>query len=520
MAKRFNITGTCFPDQHYMADVSEKIRQTINLVDNKEYFIINRPRQYGKTTTLYTLERVLKNTGNYVVLNTSFEGVGDLFFTDEKGFAQKLILHWADYASVDVPEWTEWLKSQSPKMSDLSDVSRLIREMVKKTDKRVVLLIDEVDKSSNNQLFISFLAMLRTNYLERNRFKTFHSVVLAGLHDIKSLKLKLRPDEEQKFNSPWNIAADFTVDMNLQVHEIVPMLEEYSKDRQVSLDAKSIAETLFFYTSGYPFLVSKLCKIFDETMLPTKAEKNWTVADVETAVSQLVNENNTNFDSLAKNLENYPQLYALAQLIVVEAETIPFNPLDPTISLGLLHGIFAKNGGLKIHNRIYSEIIGNYMTSRMIQQRLGSPNAMGGGIFELPNGGLDMEKLMTRFQLMMQEEYSRQDRDFLERNGRLVFLSFLKPILNGIGHTFKEPQISEERRLDIVIAYLQHKYLIELKIWRGDKAHQKGVEQLAAYLEKQGLEQGYLVIFDHSAVKSWEKKRIRKAGKRILAIWV
>jgi hypothetical protein len=520
MAKTFNITGKCFPEQHYMADVSEKMAKTTKMVEQGDYFIINRPRQYGKTTMLYALAESLRKNNEFVVLNTSFEGVGDLFFSDEKNFSQELIRHWEKYASVSAPEWTVWLSEQSPKMKSLQDIERLITQLVAKTDKKVILLIDEVDKSSNNQLFVSFLAMLRSKYLERDVFKTFHAVVLAGVHDVKSLKLKLRPDEEQKLNSPWNIAADFNVNMNLLVSEILPMLEEYAEDRNVTLEAENIAEMLFFYTSGYPFLVSKICKIFDETILPNKSEKTWTVEDIEIAISLLLTENNPNFDTLAKNLENNPDLFAMAQSLVIEGETIPFNSLDPTINLGLLHGIFAKNGSLKIHNRIYNEIIGNYMTTRLIKQRIGNPNAPVGGTFNLADGSLDMEKVLIRFQLLMQEEYSKHERDFLERNGRLVFLAFLKPILNGIGYTFKEAQISEERRLDIIITYLQRKYLIELKIWRGEKAHQKGVMQLADYLDKQGLEQGYLVIFDHSNVKNWEKKRIRKVGKRILAIWV
>jgi PD-(D/E)XK nuclease superfamily len=178
-----------------------------------------------------------------------------------------------------------------------------------------------------------------------------------------------------------------------------------------------------------------------------------------------------------------------------------------------------KNGYLTIHNRIYREIIADYMTSRTGNESTDF-RQRSIGIYEKPDKTLDMEKMLTRFQSLMQEEYSKHDRDFLERNGRLVFLAFLKPILNGTGYSFKEPQISEERRLDVIITYFQRKYLIELKIWRGDKAHSRGVEQLADYLERQHLSQGYLVIFDHSAVKTWEKKRIRKAGKRILAVWV
>ena len=44
------------------------------------------------------------------------------------------------------------------------------------------------------------------------------------------------------------------------------------------------------------------------------------------------------------------------------------------------------------------------------------------------------------------------------------------------GFDFKEVQISEEKRLDVVITYLKEKYLVELKIWRGEEYHKKGLD--------------------------------------------
>jgi len=55
--KRFNVTGICVPEEHYMADISGKIAQIKKLIDNRGYFTINRARQYGKTTTLYEIRR-------------------------------------------------------------------------------------------------------------------------------------------------------------------------------------------------------------------------------------------------------------------------------------------------------------------------------------------------------------------------------------------------------------------------------------------------------------------------------
>ncbi len=78
MAKEFNVTGLCFPKEHYMADVSHQLVEIYQMIQKGKYFTINRPRQYGKTTTLYTLmDRLI--AGNYIVFNISFEGIGMLF---------------------------------------------------------------------------------------------------------------------------------------------------------------------------------------------------------------------------------------------------------------------------------------------------------------------------------------------------------------------------------------------------------------------------------------------------------
>jgi hypothetical protein len=274
MRKKFNITGNCFPNRHYMADVSQKMSEVMSLVETGEYFIINRPRQYGKTTTLYSIERLLETTGNYLVFQTSFEGVGGEMFRNERNFVQGFLTN-LEEAALDQPELKAWLQAQIKKTTNLQKLSSVVTQLAQRQSQRILLLIDEVDKSGNNDIFIHFLAMLRDKYLKRDRIPTFYSVVLTGVHDVKSLKLKIRPASEQQLNSPWNIATTFNVDMNLHPHEIGPMLEDYVRETGVSMDVNLISYGLFRYTSGYPFLVSRLCKILDEEILPTKNEKSW-----------------------------------------------------------------------------------------------------------------------------------------------------------------------------------------------------------------------------------------------------
>jgi hypothetical protein len=536
MAKEFNVTGICFPNEHYMVDMSHKLKSAMNLIEKGKYFAINRPRQYGKTTTMRTIGKLLRETGDYIVFNTSFEGVGDAMFDNEFAFAPKFVHILAGFAPVFAPELKDFLVDAAKRTPDMETLEKVITQMVNQTDKKVVLMIDEVDKSSNNQLFVSFLAMLRDKYLLRDIYKTFHSVVLAGVHDVKSLKLKLRPDAEKKFNSPWNIAVDFEVDMNFNPLEIASMLKQYMAETSVEMNVEEIAQRLFFYTSGYPYLVCKLCKIVDEKILPKKGtqpdsigeSKTWTELDIANAVQILLREpENVNFDSLLINLEHNPDLYSLTSQLIFDNIDIDFQPRVPVIGKGIIYGIFDQNEKRKlaIHNRIYREYIANYMVVKVqtepqsqIKYNLSAYNFR--GQFVRADNSLDMAQVLVKFQSFMREHNSVKNREFLEKDGRMLFMAFMKPIINGAGYDFKEPQISDEKRLDVVITFYQYRYLAELKIWYGEVAHQKGLVQLSDYMDSLSMTEGYLVIFNHNKKKTWKTEWIDFQGKKIFAVWV
>ena len=521
MEKEFNITGSCSPQKHYMADVSSQLEDTYAMIEKGKYFIINRPRQYGKTTTLYTIARTLRTKPDYLVFNISFEGVGDAFFEDEQTLGQGFLRLLSHQAAVHSPELVPFLKQKAIELGNFDDFSIIITELTQQTHKKIVVLIDEVDRSSNNRLFVLFLGLLRNKFLQQEDLPTFHSVVLAGLHDVKTLKLKMRPDEEKTYNSPWNIASPYNVNMNLSAKAIQPMLEDYRQAQNIGMNPQLIAERLFYLTSGYPYLVSHLCKIIAEEIMPTKTVKEWTEDDVNRAFQRLIkDENNANFDTLIKNLSDYPDLYNLVYSMVIDGRILPYDHNNKIINLGVLHGILRRSETeqLIIHNRIYRELVANMMIS---EWRTGHSEQQDTDIFEtisqyyLPNKGLDMQKVLENFQAFMKKEYITKDRAFLEREGRMIFLAFMRPILNRAGYDFKEPQVSEEKRLDVVITYHQHLYVAELKIWHGAELHKKGLAQLADYLDTLGLETGYLLIFDHNVKKTWKKDWVIVNDKRI-----
>ena len=512
--KEFNTTGLCNPNKHYMVDISNKLYDIKKLVEKEKYFIINRPRQYGKTTTLLALENNLKD--KYLVISISFEGIGNLVFSTEREFCRKFI----ELIEINLEYYNENLNKKlldlSKNIDDFVSLSRTISSFIKEIDKEVILIIDEVDKSSDNQIFLDFLGMLRNKYLDREKGRgvTFKSVILAGVYDIKNLKLKLRPDEERKYNSPWNIAFPFNVDMSLHKDGIKNMLDEYALDKKLSFNTSKVAEFIYFYTSGYPFLVSRLCQIIDENL-----GASWTEENMIMAVKLLLDENNTLFDDLVKNIENNKELREYMFNLIMNGSGNRFNLLNPIINLGVMFGYFKnENNTVVISNRIFSQVLYNYFSSLLEDN-----NAMKKYNFKadfIEGNGLNIEKVLLRFQQFMKEEYSSKDEKFLETNGRTLFLSFITPIINGVGYAFKEVQISEEKRLDVVITYNNNKYIIELKIWHGEKYHERGLEQLADYLDINGQNKGYLLIFNFNKDKEYKKEVINNAGKEIIAVFV
>lgn len=518
MRKEFNVTGSCNPQRHYMVDTEKRFKAVENLIDRGNYFTINRARQYGKTTMLNKIWFRLSD--KYLVIPLSFEGLGDEAFaspatfvtTFKRQMARHLVSLRQNEALIGI-----W---QNGDASSIDDLSEIVTDFCRACPKPVVVTIDEVDKSSDNQLFLNFLGMLRNKYLERDKEGmnyTFHSVILAGVYDIKNLKLKLRPDAEKKYNSPWNIAADFNVDMTFHPEEIAQMLNDYENDVHTGMDIKAISEEIYKYTTGYPYLVSAICKIIDERL-----EADWTLDNVQKAVKIIAKgENVTLIDDLSKNIENNAELRDFLYSIVVNGQEYSYSMVDPIVRLANMFSYIRENqrGKTMIHNLIFEEALFVYFGNKTMREQGTkiSPFVLN----YVQNGKLNMEHVVTRFRDLMREEYRESTEPFLEKEGRLLFLTFLKPIINGIGFYYVEPQTRDNRRMDLVVTYDKQEYIVELKIWHGDKYEELGRDQLSGYLATRGMDEGYLVTFDFSKNKQdIEPQWIEWNGKRIFEVIV
>lgn len=527
MSKRFCVTGTCIPEKNYMVDISKRIDRIVkDYIEQGKYFTMNRARQYGKTTTLYLLERRLQE--EYLVLSLSFEAA-DEYFHSLASLAEGLVLDIgeclkAQKVSEDIlKEWNSTLSEKFPMRS----LGMKITSLCRSCQKKVVLMIDEVDKSSDNQIFLSFLGLLREKYLkwQQGKDQTFQSVILAGVYDVKTLKLKLHPQEESKYNSPWNIAVDFPLDMSFDAEQIAAMLDEYEEDYHTGMNVKEIAELLYDYTAGYPYLVSRICQLADERVAGTEEypdrEAVWTKEGILASIKLLLKEPNTLFDDMTKKLLDYPQLKEMLQNILFGGIDFPFKRETPMIDLGVTFGFLKdKNGIVAVTNRIFeTQLYDMFLSEMAVNNKIYMETASNRNQF-IVSEMLQMDLVMKKFYEYYEEIYSDNEQKFIEENGRRLFLLYLKPIINGTGNYYIEARTRDNRRTDIIIDYKGKQFVIELKIWRGNEYHMRGEEQVFEYLEYYKQEKGYLLSFNFNKNKRSGIQELEYKGKRILEVIV
>ena len=466
MGKIFNTSGDCRPTLHYMVNIENRLAEIKEMVDRGDYFTINRARQYGKTTTLKALRYYLRE--EYVVVSLDFQGLSHQDFGTENCFVKALAreIKRKPLLQNELPHETVDVLGRfacGMQGMGLAELFECFNGWCQESAKPIVFMIDEADSATNNQVFLDFLAQLKRVYLERDEIPAFQSVILAGVYDVKNLKQKLRPNDRQRANSPWNIAADFRVDMSFSAADIAGMLGEYEADFCTGMDVEEMAGLIYEYTSGYPFLVSRICKLMDERVA---------------------------------GQEDYPELGTILYQILFTGKTVPYSPLNKSIETAEMFG-FIKNVGknVVIASRVFEMVLYDYFLSK----ELLANQVYDAGLVEknrfITGGRLNMRLVLERFVVHFNDLYKDQDGHFLEEAGRRYFLLYLKPIINGTGNYYIEAETRNRERTDVVVDYRGEQFVIEMKIWRGNAYHTRGEKQLTDYLDYYHLKKGYMVSF-------------------------
>ena len=514
MERSFNITGACNPQEHYMVNLDSRLSDIKKMVDAGKYFVINRGRQYGKTTTLKALKQYLSD--HYIVVRMDFQFLDADDFENAKTFVKAFVRElWRkkdirSYMNEEIQIQMKELKKVNSKFS-MGDLFGVLSEWCEESEKPLVLLIDEVDSALNNQVFLDFLAQLRGYYLDRHDTPTFQSVILAGVHDIRNLRQKIRSDTEHKHNSPWNIASSFNIDMSFSPNDIANMLEQYENDHHTEMKIADISQLIYDYTSGYPVLVSSICKLIDEK------NRDWTQNAVAISAKELMTEKIPLIESLINKLEDNENLRKMLHSMLFHGRKYLYNAYDSVIGDAVMYS-FVKNqeGSTVIANRIFETVIYDWFISLETTDSQIFAEGVNDKSQFIAGNQLNMERILEKFILHFNDIYGSQPDKFKEDDGRKLFLLYLRPIINGTGNYYIEAQTRDQRRTDVIVDYLGKQYIIELKIWHGDEYNTQGEKQLSEYLDYYHIDKGYLLSFNFNKNKRSGMHTIKLNGRTII----
>ena len=515
MCKSFNTDGYCDPKLHYMVSLSDRLDEIKSMIDAGKYFTINRARQYGKTTILTALADFLEK--DYEVASLDFQTLSHADFQSEHSFVTAFsgeLLENVKYISGEVKQKLTHYSTGQVQEATLSMLFRTLLQMCREAERKIVLIIDEVDMASNNQVFMDFLSQLRAYYRKRRRTPVFQSVILAGVYDVRNIRRKIRPEDGHRENSPWNIAADFLVDMSFSEEDIAGMLCEYESEHHKGMDICKMAGLLYDYTSGYPYLVSRLCRFMDER-IPDNA---WTPEGFLSAVKMLLEDQNPLFQSLMNKLNDFPELNQVILRLLFQGKSIVYNADDAAVQNARMFGfVKVKDSVVMLANRIFEMRLYNKFlldfkeqNSEIYTEGMRQKNQF------IVGGHLDVRMVLEKFVDAFDFLYGDQNETFLEDTGRKYFMLFLRPIINGIGNCYVEAQTRNQERMDLVIDYLGEQSIIEMKIWHGNAYNERGEEQISDYLDYFHLKKGYMLSFNFNKKKKIGVKEIVLGDKLLI----
>ena len=499
--KRFNTTGPCFPDEHYMMPALDRLPGVRELVSGGNYFVVHAPRQTGKTTALKALVSEINAKGEMVAIYCTLESIQRLVGSYET--AMREIRHLVLKSASMVRELATFAREIGDVKSSIgisTAISDALQELCVRAGKPLVLFFDEADCLYGDVL-ISFLRQLRDGYVNRDMMPFPKSIALVGMLDVRDYKAQIRSDGQSLGQiSPFNIIAEDLLIPNFTEADIAALYAQHTAATGQRF-ADGVVDDVWRLTRGQPWLVNAIANDCVAKIHGNRFDETVTVDDVEAAKEAIIRRRDTHVDSLMERMREPRVRRIVEPLISGDRSDVSYNDEDYRyiIDLGLLR---VDRGALVPANPMYAEIIGRYLSR-------GEQDAMIRSIPETPwvkDNGLDMPSLMAAFQQFWREN-SGADRDIMgyrESVPHLVLMAFLQRVTNGGGHINREMALGTGR-LDLCVEFRGSRYAIEVKTsanFHGEKSY----EQCAKYLDSLGLSEGWMPIFEKSKEKSWAEK--------------
>jgi hypothetical protein len=290
---------------------------------------------------------------------------------------------------------------------------------------------------------------------------------------------------------------------NFTKEEICQLYQQHTDETgQVFEDAA--VELVWQQTQGQPWLVNAVAREVVEEILQFDYTQPVTAELVAKAVHTIILRRDTHIDSLLERLKEERVRKIIEPIIMGESLfDRTSDDFQYVMDLGLISHV---QGELALANPIYTEVIARTLTYNMQQQLVEDK-----GTYPAPHymrdGRIDMDFLLRDFQQFWRENSDIwvTKFDYEEAAPHLVLMAFLQRVINGGGQLIRE-MAAGKGRLDVCLVYEGQKYPIELKLWRGEKSLEGGVEQTLRYMDVYGVSEGWLALFDRTPHTPWDER--------------
>ena len=514
MQKWFNTAGPCQADIHYMLPSTVRLPEIVNLIAQRNYFVIHAPRQVGKTTAMLALAQELTASGQYTAVMLSLE-VGAAF-SDDLGAAELAILgEWKQSIRFRLPkdmQPNEWLDAEAGVR-----IGTNLSNWAEQSSRPLIVFLDEIDALSNETL-ISVLRQIRSGF--PNRPQGFpQSVALVGMRDVRDYKYASGGSDRLNTSSPFNIKVRSFTLSNFTLEDVRNLYQQHTEATGQIFTSEAV-DLAFHLTQGQPWLVNAIAKeiveyITKDPAIPITAEL------VNEAKEILIKRQDTHLDSLAERLRE-DRVRVIIQPILSGQELVnmPEDDLRFVLDLGLCSR--DSRGGIQIANPIYREIIPKVLASITIASLTSiAPTWLDN------DENLNPQSLLDSFILFWRQhgEPLFNSTPYPEIAPHIVLMAFLHRVVNGGGTLEREYAIGSGR-MDICLRYSKVTLAMELKVWADKRPDplKEGLPQLDKYLSGLSLDSGWLVIFDRRSGlptlsdRTTTENVISPAGREIIVI--
>ena len=498
--KTFSTYGPVNPKEHYVVSREVELADFINRVKQGRYIVIFAPRQTGKTTFFqWALEALAADTtATYFPIELNFEVYEEYNATDFYPSLYQRICR--EIARVyqkrqDVP--SEALKQllEGTKLTDHVAMMEFFEQLGEFLgDERLVLIIDEFDGIPQDAV-TGFLRALRNIYVHSSMRQCPYSAGIVGVKNIAQLNL-------DRSISPFNIQDEFTLP-NFTLEQVRELLAQYTKEVGQAF-APEVIENIHRQTAGQPFLVNRFAQILTEEMNVPKTE-TIAMTHFSKAHAEILEENNTNLTHLVTNIRRDPRFKNILMEIVSYERGVRFSLRQEIISELATYGVIARGADdrCEIINPIYHYCI--LQTFRPIVNGLEKdyfPEDTDFPDYLTPTEQINMELLLDNFRDFIARvgfrilQVPETPKEYVGQDLLYAYLDQFVSLVRGV--MYLEVQTGRGR-MDLVIFHNGQKYIVETKIWEGQRRYEAAKKQLAAYLKLEKASEGYYVVFDHRA---------------------